>query len=64
MNLVWFVFFIAWAIKISILRYGGLRAYRRATPFFLGLILGEFTVGSIWTIIGIIFDIPSYAFWY
>lgn len=64
MNLVWFVFFISWVLKFSILKYGGLKAYRRFTPLFLGLILGEFTVGSIWTIIGIVFDIPTYAFWY
>ncbi|MGQ9608439.1 MAG: DUF6785 family protein [bacterium] len=64
MNLVWFVFLTTWIIKFIILKYGGLSIYRRATPIFLGLILGEFIVGSIWTIVGIIFDIPSYAFWY
>jgi len=64
MNLVWFVFFISWMIKLSILKYGGLKAYRQAIPLFFGLILGEFTIGSIWTIVGIIFSIPSYAFWY
>jgi len=64
MNLVWFVFFITWILKFSILKYGGLKAYRQFTPFFLGLILGEFTIGSIWTIIGIFLNIPTYAFWY
>jgi hypothetical protein len=64
MNLVWFVFFITWVIKFSILKYGGLKTFRRFTPFFLGLILGEFTVGSVWTIIGVFLNIPTYAFWY
>ncbi len=64
MNLVWFVFLATWIIKFFILKYGGLATYRRVIPIFLGLILGEFIVGSIWTIVGIIFDIPSYAFWY
>ena len=64
MNLVWFVFFISWVTKFAILKYGGLKAFRNATPFFLGLILGEFVVGSLWTIIGVIFGIPTYAFWY
>jgi hypothetical protein len=64
MNLVWFVFFISWGLKLTILKYGGLKAYRRAIPFFLGLVLGEFIIGSLWTIIGIVFDVPSYAFWY
>ena len=50
-------------VKWIILRHGGLGAHRKATHFFLGLILGEFTVGSLWTIIGIIFGMPTYRFW-
>jgi len=64
MNLVWFVFLISWLSKSLILKHGGFRAYKKATPFFLGLILGEFTVGTIWTIVGVISDQPSYSFWY
>lgn len=63
MHLLWLPLFIAWAIKLTILRYGGLKLYKQALPFFLGLILGECMVGSFWTIWGIIFRIPSYAFW-
>lgn len=63
-NLVWFVFLISWFVKLIILKHGGYRAYRKATPFFFGLILGEFTIGTIWTIVGIISGRPSYAFWY
>jgi len=32
---------IAWAVKTLLLRYGGLRAHRRALPFFLGLLVGS-----------------------
>ncbi|MBD3184140.1 hypothetical protein GF312_17785 [Candidatus Poribacteria bacterium] len=64
MNLVWFVFLISWALKAVILKQGGYRSYKKATPFFLGLILGEFTVGTLWTIIGVITKKPNYAFWY
>lgn len=63
MNLLWFSMFIAWVVKLLMLRYGGLKLYRRALPFFLGIILGECVVGSFWTIWGIIFHLPSYAFW-
>lgn len=63
MQLLWLPLFIAWVIKLTILRYGGLRLYRRALPFFLGAILAECVVGSFWTIWGIIFHVPSYAFW-
>ena len=48
----WFDFMLAWIFKGLILRYGGMRLYRRAMPFFLGLILGEFVTSSFWTIVG------------
>ena len=38
----WFPCLIAWIFKSLTLRYGGLAAFQRARPFFLGLILGEF----------------------
>ena len=60
---IWFCLFLAWVAKQLILQYGGFSAHRKAVPFFLGLILGEFTVGSLWTIIGIMFDIPTYGFY-
>lgn len=39
--------FIAWAAKSLILRWGGIHAYRRATPFFLGLLLGAVTASFL-----------------
>ncbi|MCX8053233.1 MAG: hypothetical protein N3B12_05445 [Armatimonadetes bacterium] len=63
MHMLWLPLFIAWVIKLVILRYGGLKLYRRALPFFLGVILGECIVGSFWTIWGISTHVPSYAFW-
>lgn len=41
-------------MKYSIVKYGGLRAYRQARPVFLGLVLGEMTCAGIWAIIGVI----------
>ena len=63
MNVTWGCLFMSWLIKWLILQYGGPMKYRMIAPFFLGLILGEFTVGSIWTIIGIVGGIPTYGFW-
>ena len=63
MNQLWLSMLIAWIVKLVMLRYGGLKLYRRALPFFLGVILGECIIGSFWTIWGIIFNLPSYAFW-
>ena len=49
---LWFSIFLAWAIKGSILRYGGIRTYRRFVPLFLGVVLGQHVVGGAWAIIG------------
>jgi hypothetical protein len=63
MHQLWMCMFIAWMLKLLLLRYGGLRLYRQAVPLFLGLILGECVMGSLWTIIGIALHIQTYAFW-
>jgi len=63
MNLVWMPIMIAWLLKVTILKFGGLRLYKTAVPFFLGLILGEMMIGCIWSLIGIIWQIPYFSFW-
>lgn len=63
LNLLWLPMMIAWAVKLMILRYGGLKLYRRSLPLFLGVILGECVIGSVWTLVGIALGIPTYAFW-
>jgi hypothetical protein len=61
-HLIWFPMFIAWVFKINILRYGGGGAYRRAVPFFLGLILGDCVMGSVWGLIGLALNTRTYNF--
>ncbi len=63
MNLVWMPLLIAWLLKTAITKYGGHKAYTKAVPLFLGLILGQFVVGSILNIVSIALHIPSYMFW-
>jgi len=63
MNLVWMPLLIAWVLKTLLLRYGGLKVFRRALPIFFGMILGQFVVGSLLNIISIYLGIPSYMFW-
>jgi hypothetical protein len=63
MNYMWFPLFLAWLAKAAILRAAGLRGYRDALPFFFGLILGEFVVGSVWNLAGLFFDLEIYRFW-
>ncbi|MBJ67765.1 MAG: hypothetical protein CME28_07135 [Gemmatimonadetes bacterium] len=52
----WFGMFLAWLIKLLILRYGGIVLYRRMLPLFIGLILG--------TSVGIGGASLLYAFYY
>jgi hypothetical protein len=47
----WFSAFVAWGIKALLLRYGGMKLYRQARPFFLGMILGEFAIALFWALI-------------
>ena len=61
-NWVWTPMLLAWIIKGVVLRYGGLDFYRRVLPFFLGLILGECIPGCAWSIIGLVWHLPSYSF--
>ncbi len=45
---LWFNIFLAWLVKGAVLRYGGVGLYRSLRPFFLGLVLGEFTTACAW----------------
>ncbi|MBT3374656.1 MAG: hypothetical protein HN406_03610 [Lentisphaerae bacterium] len=47
----WFSIFLAWLFKTIILKYGGISIYRALLPFFLGLVLGEFTTACMWVFI-------------
>ncbi|MCX8053893.1 MAG: hypothetical protein N3B12_08800 [Armatimonadetes bacterium] len=48
----WMTLLIGWAVKTLIVRYGGITGYRRALPFFMGLILGDYVAASMWSIVG------------
>lgn len=51
-SLIWWSFFLVWAIKAAVLRWGGVRLYRSLIPFFLGFALGHFvTAGIVWGLI-------------
>jgi len=63
MSQLWFPIFVSWLLKWIILHYGGAKAYRRAVPFFIGLVLGEFLVGCLWDIHGILAGVDPYSYW-
>lgn len=59
---LWSSFFLSWLIKFIVLKYGGVGSYRKAKTFFVGIILGEFIIGSIWNWISIVTGQPMYQF--
>jgi hypothetical protein len=48
---LWLSIFIGWLCKVGIERRGGGDAYRKATPFFLGLVLGNVATIVLWLIL-------------
>ncbi|MDX1931458.1 MAG: DUF6785 family protein [Capsulimonadales bacterium] len=60
MEYMWCPFLIAWGAKAITLRYGGIGAYRAALPFFLGLILGDYVVPTLWGVFGMVTDTQMY----
>jgi hypothetical protein len=59
---LWFSVFVSWSVKTTLLRYGGVGLYRKAFPFFMGLIMGEFIVGGGWVLVRLFTGIEVYSF--
>jgi hypothetical protein len=51
---------VAWLCKLF-LRYGGMRLLAWAWPFFLGMVLGEFTMAVLWTLPSLLYRTPTLA---
>lgn len=62
-SFLWSTAAVTWLFKLLLFRYAGLKGYRAATPFFLGLILGEFVVGSLISLAGVLLGTRMYVFW-
>jgi hypothetical protein len=60
-DLIWFPLFIAMTAKWVVLRHGGVKAYRRSVPFFIGLILGEALMAGFWPIVSLILRCAVYS---
>ncbi|MEW6750296.1 MAG: DUF6785 family protein [Candidatus Latescibacterota bacterium] len=51
MGWAWFSVFLAWLLKATILRFGGLPAYQFYKPVFLGFIAGQLMGGAVWMVV-------------
>lgn len=63
MSDLWVPILICLLLKWLVLKYGGIRSYRRAVPFFLGLILGDYLMGSIWSLLSMVLNMNMYQFY-
>jgi len=57
---LWCPFLIAWLCKVIITKYAGIKGYRAALPFFLGLVLGDYMTSGMWALAGSILGIRMY----
>ena len=58
---MWFSIFLGWLFKRLLFTGGGVRSYRKALPLFLGLIFGQFFAGSLWSLLGVLFNKNMYT---
>ena len=61
---LWFTALLSWMVKATVLKIGGVRLYRKAVPFFMGLILGDYTLGCLWSLLGLALEMPTYIVWH
>ncbi len=53
----WFPVMVSWLIKFLILKFSGWQTYRKMTPFFLGLVLGDYIPRSILSLISLLLNV-------
>lgn len=60
MRILWFSFFVGWLSNAICMRYGGVVLFKKLQYLFVGLIVGDFLMGGIWALIGLLGDSSSY----
>ena len=60
MRILWFSFFVGWLANTICMRYGGVVLFKKLQYFFVGLIVGDFLMGGIWALVGLLSDSSSY----
>ncbi len=61
---LWSPLFLVWLCKVLVLRYGGVKLYRRGIPLAVGLILGDYVVAIAWGLLGLMLGQQMYSiFW-
>ena len=63
MRYLWSCMLVSSVIKWGVLRFGGRKVYRQLVMFAIGLMLGDFSIGGLWSLIGVFTKTPMYNFW-
>ncbi len=63
LDYIWTPILISWAVKVFVLHGWGLKGYRATLPFFVGLVIGEFVVGGLWSFLRGILGVQTYTFY-
>ena len=63
MRYLWSCMLVSSIIKWGVLKIGGPRASQQLVMFAIGLMLGDFTVGGIWSLVSVVTQQPMYNFW-
>ena len=60
MTCIWSATFLGWFAKLLTLPYGGVKIYRQALPFFLGLVLGDYAISGFIALYFLATGMPGY----
>jgi hypothetical protein len=53
---LWFSFFLGWALKWGVSKYGGMRFYSEMRRLFIGMVVGESFAALFWALTAILMD--------
>jgi hypothetical protein len=53
---------VGWLGKWLVVRWAGRKAYVKSVDFALGLILGQFVVGVVWSLIGMVLHVRTFSY--
>lgn len=54
MRRIWFSVFLGWLLKTTLVKFGGATIYRRAEPFFIGIVVGEAVAAAVFAVLALI----------
>jgi hypothetical protein len=63
MKYLWSCMLVSSVVKWMVLKLGGRRASQQLVIFAIGLILGDFIIGGLWSLLGVFTKTPMYNFW-